>query len=47
MPGIDNGRLSGVLAPITPENCAVDVPEGAGGIEVRQIFLRPEKKALR
>ena len=46
MPGIDNGRLSGVLAPITPDNCAVDVPEGAGGIEVRADLFETREESL-
>ena len=46
MPGADNGGLSGVLAPITPENCAADVPEGAGGVEVRADLFSTMEESL-
>ncbi len=31
----DKARLSGVIAPVTPENCRTEIPSGVGGVEVR------------
>ena len=46
MPGVDNARLSGVLAPVTAENCNSGVPQGAGGVEVRADLFDTREESL-
>ena len=46
MPGTDNARLSGVLSPVTPENCNSGVPQGVGGVELRADLFDTREESL-